>query len=299
MKKILAVLLSILCIFSCFSVSSFAADEYKETFEELLDVTLPEGETLGYGIFYEMDTLSGVSIMYKPSPSISFSNPGTYTIKDDTPLSIDYEFVCWKHSKTNKLYYAGDKIYVDGQITLYAVWEEKTDNDVRAVRIIKTAIESLRRLIGKFFSIFDAAADAFEPDEPTTQPAYTALELTADDLIVNYDLVNNYNIITFYINSEYVFDTNMATGDYIYFQAAEYTQAAYYPVELTITNETTTVNGETYQYITARFLDGVPVPPRATRITFTIPENFLIAPTGDVTYASKEITGSFLTTNSL
>lgn len=302
MKKLLAVLLSILCMLTSLCMPTLAAGEIQDALGGLLgsDSLLGGDEDIiGYGVVYKYETLSDVTVLYKPAPSVSFSNPGTYTITSDTPLSVDYQFVCWKHADTGKLYYAGDKVYVDGQITFYAVWEEKTDNDVRVVRTIKTSIEAFRRILGKFFKVFDAAKDAFEPDEPVTAPTYETLTLTQDDLIIKYDLVKNYNVIKIYIKSSYLFDSNLITGDYISFKPAEYITTTMYPVELSITNETETINGETYQYILATFLDGVPVPPRATEIKFTIPENFLIASVGDTTYASSEINGSFLSTDSL
>lgn len=167
MKKLLAIILSVICIFSCFALPSSAAgagvvgELAKTFFEGLFGIKFEEDTSIGYGVIYEMDTFSGVSIVYKPNPTISFSNPGIYTITSDTPLSIDYEFVRWEDSKGNP-YYAGDKIYVDGTVTLYAVWVEKNDNSVRVARIIKTTFEAFKRLIAKFFGILDIVVN-FEP----------------------------------------------------------------------------------------------------------------------------------------
>ncbi len=171
MKKLLAVFLSVICIFSCFALPANAAGAVgvvgelaEKFFEGFFDVELEEDTPIGYGVIYEIDVLQGVSVVYKPSPSISFENPGTYTITNDTPLSIDYEFVCWEDTK-GKTYYAGDKIYVDGMITLYAVWVEKNDNDLKVARIIKTTFEAFKRLIGKFLGIYEIILN-FEPDLP-------------------------------------------------------------------------------------------------------------------------------------
>lgn len=171
MKKLLAVFLSVICIFSCFALPASAAGalgvigELANTFfEGIFDIDIEEDTPLGYGVIYEIDPLQGVSVVYKPSPSISFENPGTYAITTDTPLSIDYEFICWEDT-TGKRYYAGDKIYVDGMITLYAIWVEKNDNDMRVARVIKTTFEALRRLIGKFLGIYEIVL-FYEPDLP-------------------------------------------------------------------------------------------------------------------------------------
>lgn len=186
MKKLLAVILSVICVFSCFALPSSAAggsgvlgELSTDFFEKLLGVEFEEDTPIGYGVIYDIDTLDGVSVVYKPSPSISFENPGTYTITSDTPLSIDYEFICWQDTKGNR-YYAGDKIYVDGTVYLYAVWTEKQDNDVRIARIVKTTVEALRRLIGKFLGIYKIVVEFNEnyvPKDPNAPKYY--------DLVMN------------------------------------------------------------------------------------------------------------------
>ncbi len=204
MKKLLAIILSVICIFSCFALPSGAAGggvvgELATTFfEGIFDVEIEEDTPIGYGVIYDMETLSGISVVYKPSPSVSFKNPGIYTITSDTPLSIDYEFICWEDS-TGKRYDAGDKIYVDGMVYLYAVWVEKNDNDVRVARIIKTTFEAFKRLIGKFFGIFDIIVN-FEPTE-TVPGRY---DLTLNEIYYedsDYGTTDGNERILFYIDS--------------------------------------------------------------------------------------------------
>ncbi len=155
MKKILAVLLCLICLFSSVSMTASAG-----LFEDVVSaITVNMGmepdEPIIYGITYDSNSiLSGVSIMYMPSTTFKFTNPGTYTVTDDIPLSIDYEFVCWEDEDTGKLYYAGDKIYIDGQKTFYAVWKPKTDGKNRVIRTITTAIEALRRTLQAFFGFY-------------------------------------------------------------------------------------------------------------------------------------------------
>ncbi|MBR5437703.1 MAG: hypothetical protein IKV21_02175 [Clostridia bacterium] len=179
MKKLLAVALSLMCIFSCFTLSADAAlsssdgvlgEMATSFFEKLLGTEIEEDTSIGYGVIYNMETLSGVSVIYTPTPTVSFSNPGTYTVTSDTPLSIDYEFVCWKDSKGNK-YYPGDKIYVDGTFNLYAVWVEKKDGNIRIARVIKTTFEAFKRLVGKFFGVIDTVVN-FVPGEPAPKGLY-------------------------------------------------------------------------------------------------------------------------------
>ncbi len=184
MKKLLAVILSVICVFSCFALPASAAGgtgllgELADSFfEKLLGTGLEEDTSLTYGVNYEIDSLDGISVVYKPNPSISFKNPGTYTITSDTPLSVDYEFICWEDTDGNH-YYAGDKLYVDGTVTLYAVWAKKQDNDVRFARVIKTTMEALRRLVGKFLGIFKVVVEFNEnyvPKDPTAPKYYDLL----------------------------------------------------------------------------------------------------------------------------
>lgn len=161
MKKFLAVFLSILCIFSLFGVAASA----KNPFDDLSEV-IGEDEPLIYGIIYQNETASGVSMMYKPNPTVRVNGPGYVTVTKDTPIAVDHEFVCWKDDKGN-LYYEGDKVYVDGEVTLYAVWTEKTDNLPRVFRVIQTAILTLQRMVQKVLGIFKDIEE-FESEYFTT-----------------------------------------------------------------------------------------------------------------------------------
>lgn len=150
MKKFIAVLLCVVCLFSSLGVTTFAFSEVLSSITSFIG--LEEDEPIGYGIIYDSNTfLSGVSVMYEPKPTIKLNNPGTYTVTKDYPLSIDYQFICWQDKDTGKYYYAGDKLYIDGQKTLYAVWEPKTDDHNRVIRTIITAFEALKRTFESFF----------------------------------------------------------------------------------------------------------------------------------------------------
>ena len=184
MKKLIAVLLSVLCLFSAFACpASAGADDFLEdVLESELGVTKEEGEideVMMYGIHYEMQTLTTVSITYMPSPTITFKQPVTAKVTLDTPLSVDYQFICWKEKETGKLYYPGDEIEVTGKITLLAVWEEKTDNYPRVIRVIINALETLGRLINKFLGIYDAYEEVENQyGETTTAPETTTVPET-------------------------------------------------------------------------------------------------------------------------
>lgn len=174
MKKVLAIILAILCLTSCFGVTSYAG------LDEIVDgiggsLGLPEQEesedaALSYGIHYDMETLSFIPLMYKPSPTITFKAPVMAKVTTDTPLSVDYEFICWKHAETGKYYYPGDPIEVTGMVTLYAVFEEKQDGYPQMLRYIITGLECFKRLINKFLGVTggikDADSEYYEPIVP-------------------------------------------------------------------------------------------------------------------------------------
>lgn len=160
MKKFLAIFLSLLCIFSVFGVAASA----KGTFDDLSEIL--KDEPLLYGISYQNETASGVSMMYKPNPTVRVDGPGYVTVTNDTPIAVDHEFVCWQDDEGN-LYYEGDKVYVDGAVTLYAVWTEKTDSLPRVFRVIQTAILTLQRMVQKVLGIFKDIQE-FESEYFTT-----------------------------------------------------------------------------------------------------------------------------------
>ena len=163
MKKIIAVLLCLICIFSTMSMTASAG-----VFDDLVtgisvSLGMEPDDPILYGITYGSDKLlSGVTVMYMPGQTAKFTNPGTYTVTSDIPLSVDYEFVCWE-DEHGQLYYPGDKIYIDGQKELTAVWKEKTDGRARPIRVIVTAIETLRRTLQTFFGVFKIM-DEYVPD---------------------------------------------------------------------------------------------------------------------------------------
>lgn len=138
MKKFIAVLLSVLCIFSIFTFAANAA--------------LSEDMDGLYRIVYDNNAV-GVKIFYQANPSIDFDKKGYVTVTSDTPIALNHDFICWK-DKDGNLYYEGDVVYVDGVVTLYAVWEPKTDNYPEAVRAIRCGLLALERLILKIFGIF-------------------------------------------------------------------------------------------------------------------------------------------------
>ncbi|MBR3816757.1 MAG: hypothetical protein IKJ27_08540 [Clostridia bacterium] len=160
MKKIIAIILSLICLASCAAIPASAAtgDVIEDVIEDYIGVTKEEdiADQMMYGIHYEMPVLTAVKLMYKPKPTITFKAPTMAKVTLDTPLSVDYEFVYWQDSETGTVYYPGDEIAVDGVVTLYAVFEEKQDNHPTFIRYIITGLEALKRLIKQFLGVTDA-----------------------------------------------------------------------------------------------------------------------------------------------
>ena len=154
MKKAIALLLSVLCLFSCFTAAAGAVSDL----DLIAIIGENDEEPLMYCLVYKKETLSGVKMMYQPNPSISLEGPGYVTVTKDQPLAVDHQFVCWK-DKHGKLYYAGDQFYVDGECVLYAVWEEKTDKLIRPIRVLVCAMLTMERMFAKAVGIFQDYKD--------------------------------------------------------------------------------------------------------------------------------------------
>lgn len=159
MKKLTAILLCILCIVLSVAVTASAEGGMLEKISSIIG--LESDDDIGYGIFYDSNkTASGVTgIIYEPRPTVTIRAAGTYTVTEDIPLSFDYEFVCWLDKETGKTYRAGDKYYVNGQKTLYAVWTEKTDGLWKPIRVFVTAFEAFKRSFQSFIGVFTVKSE--------------------------------------------------------------------------------------------------------------------------------------------
>lgn len=171
-KKVLSVFLAILCIFGMISTAVYAGDFIGGILGDDMPSTEPDIDAaLENGIHYEIDPLSGVSVMYKPNPDIEFTVPSWVTVTSDVPLAVDYVCYAWKDEAGN-YYYPGNEIFVVGKKTLYAVWEEKEDNDPRVIRVMKTAFQTLIATIKSFLGVFEVIAhpENVSTTAPTSVP---------------------------------------------------------------------------------------------------------------------------------
>ena len=335
MKKLLAVLLCVLCLFSSLGVTSFALDG---VFGEVISnvssfMGFEEDDPIGYGITYDSNTfLSGVSsVMYEPKPTIKLTNPGTYTVTSDTPLAIDYQFVCWQDKNTKKYYYAGDKIYIDGKLTLSAVWEPKTDDRNRVVRTIVTAIEAFRRTLESFFGFYKYEY----VEDPVNKIEDKNAFFDLDGLLVeNHDYYSNKRYFEIGVEpiAEGVVYEPFSRTESIYFGGrfenveeesyekdadgntigvtnhivTKFTGATKYSAlyestgemrEIEVKDENGNKYTKTYQIITVTLTDGVPDPITGQFITFHLPKGILRYTDGDQLKANNTFTFIELTTS--
>ena len=172
MKKLLAIFLALICAFSACALTASAAAEdiLGDLIEDQLGITQEkdEADVLTYGIHYTSGNLVNVTVVYEPTRTFTFESPCEVTINNDTPIAIDHDWVCWENRETGELYYPGDVILIEGEVTLVAVWEEKTDNYPSFIRSMIAGLQALLRLVEKFFGVFDAI-NSTKPIEPTTE----------------------------------------------------------------------------------------------------------------------------------
>ncbi len=140
MKKIIALLLVVVSLCSVLAIGVFA----------LGDLTEPH-EQSEYYIVYKKS--NGIDTMYMPSPTVGYSGPGTYKVTNDTPIAIDYDFQYWHCMEDGKDYKPGEPIELNGVLTMYAVFTEKTDKHIHSTRVILCALETFVRMFEKAFGI--------------------------------------------------------------------------------------------------------------------------------------------------
>ncbi|MFI3142278.1 MAG: hypothetical protein R3Y27_08245 [Clostridia bacterium] len=171
-KKILAVLMAVLSMFSVFAVSSSAVD-----YDDITTPTTAESPTF-YTVTFVTDS---VNCLYTPILEFTYDTEGYLTISDDIPLAIDYTFKYWYDSDLN-VYEPDDQIYVDGEIVLTAYWEEKTDDDSDIVRFFSTLFEAVSKYINKIISLMSFSQD-FAATVVTTTTEETST--TVDETNIN------------------------------------------------------------------------------------------------------------------
>ena len=332
MKKLTAILLCIICIVSSVAMSASAEDGVIGKLSEIIG--LESDDNIGYGILYDSNKVaSGVTgIIYEPRPTMNIANVGTYTVTEDIPLAFDYEFVCWLDKETGKTYRAGDKYYVNGQKTLYAVWTEKTDGNWKPIRVFLTAMEAFKRSIQSFLGVFKSSGEV----DPTAKLEGNSL-FSVEELMYDKEYAYAKNSRTFEFKVElvdgvpyesfsrteavyiggYVLeaqeieivdivdkDGNTFKGEQIVFKnkyiggekfSALYESKGYNAAEED-KDDIVEINGKKYQVIRVTITDGAPDAYSNAFIAFVLPQGILrYRDAGNNLHANKEYLYSILT----
>ena len=149
MKKFIAILLSILCVFSIFTVAASAATP---------ENPFPEKDDMECYVEYKLLPIHDAKLVYNPLITYSFDGPGTLTVTNDTPIAIDHVFAYWVDENGTR-YDPGSPIHVEGRVILYAYMVPKSDNNSYLVRVFIAVGEMIVRVFQKAFGVFKVADD--------------------------------------------------------------------------------------------------------------------------------------------
>ena len=151
MKKIISVLLALLCLCLTAAPVAFADnDPIKDAVAEELDIEISEPKA--YGIIYQK---GDAKTMYMPATTVGLHAPGYVRISKDEPIAIGKKFRCWKDSKGNDVF-PGTEIYVDTMVYLTASWANDSTN-VTALDTVICALKTMIHMLQVSIKVIDTA----------------------------------------------------------------------------------------------------------------------------------------------
>ena len=141
MKKIIAVLLVLVSLFSMFAICASS----EGVFDELIN---KEDENPLYIIIYKH--YHSDEVMYMPQPTFSYQGPCVLKVTTDAPVAVNKEFQYWEDAD-GKTYRPGQEVYVEGEIHLYAVFTKANTpkDEPNFIGVIRSAIQSLLSVFHK------------------------------------------------------------------------------------------------------------------------------------------------------
>ena len=137
MKKVLSVLLALICLFSVMTVVAYADGDLIEQLGDELGVEI--GKDKAYGVVFQA---GDAKTMYLPPTQTNLDGPGYMKLSKDEPIAIGKKFRCWKDDKGNDVF-PGQEILVDRIVYLTAVWS----NDSTKITALDTIICALNTAI--------------------------------------------------------------------------------------------------------------------------------------------------------
>ncbi len=149
MKKVISVLLALLCL--CFTLTpAVFADEIKDTLSEEFGLELEDPKA--YGIVYQS---GDAKTMYMPATTVMFDGPGYCRVSEDYPIAIGKNFRCWK-DENGKDVFPGDEIYVGTITYLTASWSASSSN-VTAFDTVICALKTMIHMIRISINVINTA----------------------------------------------------------------------------------------------------------------------------------------------
>ncbi len=150
MKKIISVLLALICLFSVVSVVAYAADDLKEQLGQELGLEI--GKDKVYGVVFQS---GDAKTMYVPPTQTNLDGPGYLKLSKDEPIAIGKNFRCWK-DKNGKDVFPGQEIYVDQIVYLTADWSVKSTK-LTALDTIICALKTMIHMLQISIKLIDTA----------------------------------------------------------------------------------------------------------------------------------------------
>ena len=141
MKRILSVLLALLCLCSVMSVVAHADQvDIKDVISDELGLECEPEKA--YGVVFQS---GDAKVMYSPPTQIQLDGPGYLKLSKDEPIAIGKNFRCWKDDKGNEVW-PGQEIYVDRIVYLTASWSVASTK----VNAFDTIICALKVMVHSF-----------------------------------------------------------------------------------------------------------------------------------------------------
>ncbi|MGN0448036.1 MAG: hypothetical protein ACI4GC_05765 [Acutalibacteraceae bacterium] len=139
MKKIILFFMCSLCFFSTTTIV------YGSNFSDDNNV---------YSLTFISETQSDLNIVYESEKELIFDVPTEYTLAKNTPVAVNYNWVCWRNDATKQDFYPGDKIEIDKNVVLYAVWEKKAGSSNLLNEIVARLTAFIKNML-ELFGYYD------------------------------------------------------------------------------------------------------------------------------------------------
>ncbi len=156
MKKILSVLLALICLFSVAAVFASAEEvDLKDKLYEELGLEVEKDKA--YGVVFQQ---GDAQIMYRVPTQVNLDGPGYLKLTKDEPIGVGKKFRCWKDDKGNDVY-PGQEILVDRIVYLTADWSTASTK-ITALDYVIAALKAMIHSMEVSIKIIDTANE-FRP----------------------------------------------------------------------------------------------------------------------------------------